>query len=154
MPYQKSLQLQQQISHLIGCTPDRRQLYAFYTLLQSISSKFKVNLWPTVSQPVCLVVTPPSGTHHQFFLEAFLDLMPGRKSSHICALVAALASEILSSWSYALCETMVPMLKTILKIVLQNTCQQRHFVLHVRNVSKSFVTFGKSQQLQESWSHE
>ena len=38
-----------------------------------------------------------------------------------CAPTAAVTFEILSLWSYALCETMVPLPETVLKIVFQNT---------------------------------
>ena len=39
------------------------------------------------------------------------------------ALTAAVTFEILSVWSYALSETMEPLLETALKIVFQNTSQ-------------------------------
>ena len=55
------------------------------------------------------------------------NLIPGmalwKQNLLTCALAAAVAFEILSLWSYALRETMVPPPETVLKIVFRNTSQ-------------------------------
>jgi hypothetical protein len=55
------------------------------------------------------------------------NIIPGiallKKKLLIFALLAAVAFEILSLWSYSLRETMVPLLETVLKNVFQNTSQ-------------------------------
>jgi hypothetical protein len=47
----------------------------------------------------------------------------GKQNLITCALVAAVAFEILSLWSYAIRETMVPLSETVLKIVFRYTSQ-------------------------------
>ena len=46
-----------------------------------------------------------------------------KQSLLTCALEAAVTFEMLSLWSYALRETMVPLPETVLKIVFRNTSQ-------------------------------
>jgi hypothetical protein len=73
------------------------------------------------------------------------NLIPGmvlwKQYLLICVPAAAVAFEVFSLRSYALRETTVSLPETVLKIVFQNTSQQRcHIALDVRNVSK-FLSF-------------
>jgi hypothetical protein len=79
------------------------------------------------------------------------NLIPGmalRKQNLLtCALAAAVAFEILSSWSYALRETMVPLPEAVLKIVFRNSFlkqrsqSQSYIRQHVQFLLRPFLIF-------------
>lgn len=73
------------------------------------------------------------------FLIQFQELTPylWNQNSLACALAAAIAFEILSLWCYVLRETMVPLPKTVLKIIFRYTLHWRcRVALYVKNVNK------------------
>jgi hypothetical protein len=118
----------------------------------SYSTQAIVSLWLHIPNLICKELI------YLLLFKCCDNLIPGmalwKQNLLTCVLTAAIAFEILSSWSYALRDMMVPLPKTVLKIVFRNT-RSDVFTLHwmpERSAKlcpfRAFFNFGKSRKSQ------